>query len=241
MVQCPVCNTMMHETTSFCPGCGAPRTAIRQQLERQAAETGEPYDELLNLARAEDFRQRVASGFSTPAAPSMAPPIYTPPIDRPRKSGNKLWWILGGIGGGILLVCVGCVVIAMIVRSQAGITLGEGDAGSIIRQQLELAEQGRHQERWLLLHPKQRQEVPAENFVSCAMGTTITDFEVFLELNEQRDVPFVGDVKTRAVSYVYTQNGQSYSNVAYVVKDGDDLYWTLTLDEIAAYRTGGCP
>lgn len=123
MIQCPHCNTMMHEQTRFCPGCGAPRTAVREQLERQAAESGEPYDELLSIARAEDFRNVAAAGFNTP----LTPPVYTPPYERERGSGsgsdsrsggsNKLWWILGGIGGGILLICVGCVVLGLIVRN----------------------------------------------------------------------------------------------------------------------------
>lgn len=237
MIQCPNCNTMMNETAQFCPGCDVPRTAVRERLERQAAETGEPYQELLNLARAEDFRNRALTGFSNP----VTPPVYTPPIERPQKS-NKLWWILGGVGGGFLLICVACVVMALVVRDQAGISFGEGEAGAVIRRQLELAEQGQHQERWRLLHPKQREELPAATFVNCAQGRTISGVEIFLEHNEVRDVPFVGDkVETRAVNYVYVLNGESLSGIGYVVKDADDLYWTLTLDEIAAYRTGACP
>ena len=237
MVQCPNCNTMMNEHAQFCPGCGAPRTAVRERLEREAAETGQPYEELLNIARAEDFRNRAMTGFSAP----VTPPVYTPPIERERKGGSKLWWILGGIGGGLLLVCVGCVVVALVVRNQAGITIGEGEAGAVIRQQLELAEEGRHQERWQLLHPKQRQAIPAADFVSCGQQFTISEFDVLLEHNEDRDVPFVGDVQARAVNYMYVYNAETYSDTAYVVKDGDDLYWTLTLDDIAAYRAGGCP
>lgn len=91
------------------------------------------------------------------------------------------------------------------------------------------------------MHPQQREEIAAADSANCAQGFTISDFEVVLEHNEDRDVPFVGDVTTRAVNYVYVSDAETFSSTGYVVKEGDNYYWTLTLDDIAALRSGGCP
>jgi hypothetical protein len=230
---------MINDEASFCPGCGAPRTHVRERLERQAAESGVPYEQLLRQAREEDFRNRAMTGFATP----VTPPVYTPPVDREKKS-NKLWWILGGVGGGLLLICVACVVVALVFWERSGIEVGEGESGAVIRRQLELAEEGRFQERWQLLHPAQREAVPAVDFVNCGRTFTIEEFDVLLTRNanvEDANIPFINSGDVRAVDYVYVQDGETFTATDYVVRQGDTWYWTLSLDEISAFRQGGCP
>jgi hypothetical protein len=237
VVQCPNCNTVMHEQALFCPGCGMPRTHVRERLEQQAAATGVPYDQLLQQAREEDYRTRSLGGFTTP----VAPPVQTPPIEQPRKS-NRLWWILGGICGGFLLICVACVVVVLVARNQTGLSLGEDDAGAVVRQQLELAEQGRHLERWQLLHPAQRAAVPASDFVSCSQAFGIEEFTIlWTRKADDQQIPLITDDDIRSVNYMYTWNGESYHYTDYVARDGGDWYWTLTAADIAAFRQGGCP
>jgi len=72
-VQCPECLTMMAADARFCPGCGAPRSWVRAELEREAARTGTPYATLLERARQGTLRL---------AEPEIAAPA-TPTSNRP--------------------------------------------------------------------------------------------------------------------------------------------------------------
>jgi hypothetical protein len=65
-IQCPECQTMMVADARFCPGCGTPRTWVRDALEREAARTGTPYEALLERARMGVLRLDVPT---TPQAP----------------------------------------------------------------------------------------------------------------------------------------------------------------------------
>ena len=56
----------MSESSRFCPGCGTPRTRVREDLERTSQTTGIPYEELLERARAEELQNPAA----TPLPPS---------------------------------------------------------------------------------------------------------------------------------------------------------------------------
>lgn len=51
-IVCPHCGTSMQPSVSFCPGCNAPRTHVRRELERRSRETGVPYDTLVERERA---------------------------------------------------------------------------------------------------------------------------------------------------------------------------------------------
>lgn len=51
IITCPLCQMTMWDSAEFCPGCGAPRTALRQRLEKASSDLGRPYDELLKQAK----------------------------------------------------------------------------------------------------------------------------------------------------------------------------------------------
>ncbi len=73
-VQCPECLTMMAVDARFCPGCGTPRTWVRDELEREAARSGTPYATLLERARQGTLRLSEPEDM-TPAATSSNRPL----------------------------------------------------------------------------------------------------------------------------------------------------------------------
>ncbi len=73
-VQCPECLTMMAVDARFCPGCGTPRTWVRDELEREAARSGTPYATLLERARQGTLRLSEPEAM-TPAATSSNRPL----------------------------------------------------------------------------------------------------------------------------------------------------------------------
>lgn len=50
-IQCPSCSMVMPDKVSYCPRCGAPRSHVAARLQQQAAESGIPYDSLLDHDR----------------------------------------------------------------------------------------------------------------------------------------------------------------------------------------------
>lgn len=54
-IHCPDCGTTTPEDARFCPGCGRPRTFLREALAEEARATGTPYTELLDRTRAEEL------------------------------------------------------------------------------------------------------------------------------------------------------------------------------------------
>ncbi len=67
-VQCPECLTMMAADARFCPGCGTPRTWVREEIETESARTGTPYATLLEQARRGTLR--------------LSEPTATPPVNQ---------------------------------------------------------------------------------------------------------------------------------------------------------------
>jgi hypothetical protein len=54
-VRCPDCGTLTPVTARFCPGCGRPRSSLKERFVQQSQLTGEPYADLMDRARAEDL------------------------------------------------------------------------------------------------------------------------------------------------------------------------------------------
>jgi hypothetical protein len=231
MIQCPHCGTMMQESAQFCPGCGAPRTATRERLQHRAAETGIPYEQLLIEAREED-RQAHAGAWTQPAAAGPAPPA---------RQNNRLWWVLGIIGGLTLLACLGCLLLFWIVRRETSLSFGEGGAGQVARQYLEAGSRGEFDRQWDLLHPRQQDAVPQDVFVACGVDAGIRDITILLEFNEDVDVPRVGFVTTRVVTYALSRDGSNTGEMARMVQADGSWRWTLEGDVLRAYEAGRCP
>jgi hypothetical protein len=161
----------MDENARFCPGCGTPRTAVRQQLEQEAAATGLPYAALLERVR--------ASESAAPAAPAGGWATATPVATPVQQGGrSRLWLILGIIGGVLLLICVLCAVVGVVLMNRFDVNLGDSPEGDAARHQLELAAAGRFEERWDLLHPDQQAAVPLEDFMQCAEFDDIDSIEI---------------------------------------------------------------
>lgn len=94
---CPHCATPMSPTARFCPGCGIPRTAVRQELERASAATGIPYEQLLAQARENDAHN-----------PRSAPPVPepTPSAIPSGVSGKQVALIIGGLIVAVLVIAL---------------------------------------------------------------------------------------------------------------------------------------
>lgn len=87
----------MPANARFCPGCGIPRTHVRQELERASATTGIPYERLLEQAREQDARQQPPL-----PAPTSEPaePVAT---DARRQIGVVITVLLAAIVVGIIV------------------------------------------------------------------------------------------------------------------------------------------
>lgn len=220
----------MLESARFCPGCGAPRTAVREQLERQAAETGVPIEDLLRQERERD-RQAQANTWAYPAASSPAPP----------PTSNRVWWIVGIVAGGLLLLCVMCVVIGLVAYQRSGVSIGEGDAGSAAREQLFLEARGQWGAQWDMLHPAHQEVVARDQFVACGEPSELSEVVVLVEFNEELDVARLGRVTTRVVTYSATRNGVAEADALRMISADGAWRWLMSPTELAVYQSGRCP
>jgi hypothetical protein len=230
MIQCPHCGTLMPESAQFCPGCGTPRTAVRERLQKQAAETGVPYEELLQRER-ERIRQAQADTWAYPTAPPYPPPAKS----------NRVWWIVGIVAGGFLLVCVICAAIGLIAYQRAGVSIGEGDAGIAAREQLLLGARGQWGAQWDMLHPAHQQVVSREQFIDCGRVVDLSEVRILLEFNEDHDVPRIGNIETRVVTYSAVRNGESIAEAVRMVLDGGEWRWVMGGTELSVYQSARCP
>ena len=234
-VQCPHCGTLMEGYARFCPGCGTPRTAIREALERESVATGVPYVQLLERERTSSSTRPATSGQSEWGVPQPAAP--PPPRDR-----RRLWVILGIIGGVLLLLCVGCVAVTAILIDRFEVDIGDSPEGDAARDQLELATDGRHEERWDLLHPDQQLVVPVDLFATCAEYDDAGSVDIFGSVgNDNTFIPRVGYVDARVVFYSISEGGSNETGFVEMVQLDDEWYWTMTEDQIRDYELGRCP
>ncbi len=234
-VQCPHCGTMMDDRARFCPGCGTPRTAVREQMERESIATGVPYADLLNRERGsagESQRPPQASGWSTPEQPPPAP----------RKERGRLWLILGIVGGVLLLACVGCVIAAAVVIDRFDVDIGDSPEGSAAREQLQLATQGRHEERWERLHPDHQITVPVDLFATCAEFEGDGSVDILASFgNDDSFIPRVGIVDARVVIYTVDGGGTTNTDFVEMVQVDGEWRWTLDESDLNQYVAGRCP
>lgn len=234
-VQCPHCGTLMDERARFCPGCGTPRTAVREQLEREAAATGVPYAQLLE-------RERSSGGAALPTAGASGWGAPGPIAPAPPKERGRLWLVLGIIGGVLLLICVGCVVVALILIDRFDVDLGDSPEGSAAREQLQLATAGRHEERWERLHPDQQLVVPVDLFVTCAEFDDADSIDILASFGDDNSIiPRIGNVDSRVVLYNISDDGSTETDVVEMVRLNGEWRWTMDAEQINAYEDGRCP
>lgn len=213
---------------------------MQEQLQRQSAETGIPYQELLQQAR-EQERQSQANSWAQAATPGY-PAGGSYPAYQPPPKNNRIWWILGIIAGVGLVVCVICAAIGLIVWQRAGVSLGEGDAGAVVREHLILGTRGQWGAQWDTLHPAHQGAVARDTFVGCGRTSNLTDITVLVEYNEETFVPLLGQTMTRVVTYSATQDGTTIAEAMRVVQTGDNEWrWVMDDVEIEVYQAGRCP
>jgi hypothetical protein len=224
----------MDESARFCPGCGTPRSFLREQLEREAATTGVPYEQLLERER------------STPRAPTAGQPagwnVPTPPAVEAKSSRRTLWLVLGIIGGIVLLSCAGCVVTAAVLIDRFDVDLGDSPEGQAAQRQLELAARGQHRERWELLHPGQQQAVPAGMFAICAQYEDADSIDILLSFaNNDTLISRVGVVDARVVLYSLDAGIRTETEFVEMVQVEGEWRWTMSDDDLRDYELGICP
>lgn len=87
----------MPPSARFCPGCGIPRTAVRQELERASVTTGIPYEQLLAQARENEARAPQPAPVSTPVAPQASSSPVSP---------KQVALIIGGLIVAALVIAI---------------------------------------------------------------------------------------------------------------------------------------
>jgi hypothetical protein len=224
----------MDERARFCPGCGTPRTFLREQLERESAATGVPYEQLL-------ARERSTPPAATPGQPTGWTVAAPPPIDKPRER-RRLWIVLAVIGGVFLLGCAGCVVTAAVLIDRFDVNLGDSPEGEAAQRQLQLAAQGRHEERWELLHPDQQEAVPVGMFAICAQYDDADSIDIILSFADDNNfIARVGVVDTRIVLYSLDAGVSTETDFVEMVQVDGEWRWTMSEDDIRDYELGICP
>lgn len=234
-VQCPHCGTLMDERARFCPGCGTPRTAVREQLEHEAAATDVPYEQLLE-------RERSSGGAGVATGGPGSWDVAGPVAPAPPKERSRLWLVLGILGGIMLLVCVGCVVVSLILIDRFDVDLGDSPEGDAAREQLQLATSGRHEERWERLHPDQQLVVPVDLFTTCAEFDDAGSVDILASFgNDDTFIPRIGDVDARVVLYTIDDGGSTQTDFVEMVRLNGEWRWTMDADQIGDYQSGRCP
>lgn len=235
VVECPICHTLMPESARFCPGCGTPRTHVREELERRAAETGRPFEDLLAEARAADQQTRQIPGtaWSAPVPPAG------PPAQPEKRS--RLWLILGIIGGIFLLLCVCCAIVVAIAWDRFDVTVGESEAGRVAREELERGANGDFEGRWNLLHPDHRAVVPLEDFAACGERPDVGGIDILAEFTIETDIDFIGPADVRFVVYTLSGSTTGENTVVPMVEENGEWYWIMEGEDISAYQFGQCP
>lgn len=233
MVECPYCHTQMPDAARFCPGCGTPRSSVREQLEREAAETGVPYESVLARERDAERQQRIAAGHTWTTIPVPSPA-------QPEKR-NRLWLILGILGGVFLLLCVCCVGAGVLAWQRFDVTVGEDAAGRVARRELELGADGEQGERWDLLHPAYQLEVPRERFIECERTLDIRNIDVVMAFDYEMDVTLVGSREVRFVLYNADGGSSENTQVVPMVQEDGEWYWIMSDADLDEYLAGRCP
>ncbi|MDQ3548159.1 MAG: zinc ribbon domain-containing protein [Chloroflexota bacterium] len=233
-IQCPNCGTLMEEQARFCPGCGTPRTSVRERLEREAAATGVPYAQLLERERS------TGSVVATSGADGWGVPARAAPA--PTTGRSRIWLVLGIIGGLLLLLCVGCVVAAYVLIDRFDVDLGDSPEGDAAREQLQLATSGRHAERWERLHPDQQLVVPVDLFSTCAEYDGAGSVDILASFGDDNTfISRVGDVDARIVLYSISTGGSNETDFVEMVHADGEWHWTMDMGEIDHYEAGRCP
>jgi hypothetical protein len=189
-----------------------------------------PFETLLQQAREEDRQARAGSW-------THAPLPQQPAAER----SNRVWWILGIIGGVTLLACVACLVIFFVVRERIGLTVGESSAGAAAREQILLGARGQYGLQWDMLHPAHQEVVSRDLFTDCGRIRDISDVQVIVEFNEETQVPRLGQVTTRVVTYTLTEDGQSTAEAIRMVSANGQWRWVMEPSDLSIYQAGRCP
>jgi len=224
----------MDEQARFCPGCGTPRTSVRERLEREAAATGVPYAQFLERERSSGVAVAPpgTDGWSVPGGAAPPPP----------KGRSRLWLVLGIIGGVLLLLCVGCVVASYVLINRFDVDLGDSPEGGAAQEQLQLATSGRHAERWERLHPDQQLIVPVDLFATCAEYDDAGSVDILASFGDDDTfISRVGDVDARIVIYSISDGGSNETDFVEMVEVNGEWHWTMDMEALDQYEAGRCP
>jgi hypothetical protein len=157
------------------------------------------------------------------------------------KQRSKLWYVLGGGAGALLLICVACVVLVFVVKERAGITTQEDAAGEAARREVQYVVNGQHLQQWQMLHPVHQRAVDAKTFVACGPTLETAEVRVILEHNQKVNAPILGEVDARVVTLsVSSASGNTPFMVPMVEVDGQ-WRWLLSSDDLATFQSGRCP
>jgi hypothetical protein len=149
--------------------------------------------------------------------------------------------VLGIIGGILLLFCAGCVVVSAVLINRFDVDLGDSPEGDAAHEELQLATEGRHEERWDLLHPEQQIAVPLDLFVTCAEYDDAGSIDILASFrNDNTFISRVGIVDSRVGIYTISDGSDDAGYVEMVNVDGE-WRWTMSDEQIDDYEAGRCP